>query len=386
MADQWWDSTSHRNHGASACSAAAPPPPPLTVTGSRLACGWASPTVAAAESTSSVTFQDPYRSSTHQQPLSDAASSLGDPHMDWTQAFLNGRSDTSFRAVIQEHPAMNDPLISRDDMGAGFLVDQKQAQLAPSPYGTDPSQALFDDTAAVHNISMYGDSESSVSYDATASMQFSSQLLKTSVPAASTTMQGVGVGAPMQYLSGSYLPFGGPLPSHLLLQALQAAKPNSRSSNANSLTVKDDCSPPPATRKSVSEPPTTAAKRPRIEAPSPLPTFKVRKEKLGDRITALQQLVSPFGKTDTASVLHEAIEYIKFLHDQVASLSSPYLKNGIPMKQFQHKGSEDSKDDNGDTKQDLRSRGLCLVPVASTYTVAADTPEFWHPTFGGTFR
>jgi hypothetical protein len=81
---------------------------------------------------------------------------------------------------------------------------------------------------------------------------------------------------------------------------------------------------------------------------------QVRKEKLGDRITALQQLVSPFGKvsfwifllfsnstltiaslcfvirlkahpmvmysylfqTDTASVLHEAIEYIKFLHDQ----------------------------------------------------------------------
>ena len=123
-------------------------------------------------------------------------------------------------------------------MGAGFLVDQ-QAQLAPSPYGTDPSQALFDDTAAVHNISMYGDSESSVSYDATASMQFSSQLLKTSVPAASTPMQGIGVGAPMQYLSaGSYLPFGVPLPSHLLLQALQAAKPNSRSSNANSLTVK----------------------------------------------------------------------------------------------------------------------------------------------------
>ncbi|KAG0539712.1 hypothetical protein BDA96_03G344700 [Sorghum bicolor] len=394
MADQWWESTSHRSHGASACSAAAPPP--LTVTGGRVACGWTSPTAAAAESTSSVTFQDPYRSSTHQQPLSDAASSLGDPHMDWTQAFLSGRSDTSFQAVLQEQPpAMNDPLIRDGDMSAGsFLVDQ-QAQLSPSPspYGTDPSQAqaLFDGTAAVHNISMYGDSESSVTYDATAaSMQFSSQLLKTSVPAtASTPMQGVGVGAPMQYLSaGSYLPFGGPLPSHLLLQALQAAnKPNSRSANANSLTTvkQDDCSPPPATRKSVPEPPTTAAKRPRIEAPSPLPTFKVRKEKLGDRITALQQLVSPFGKTDTASVLHEAIEYIKFLHDQVASLSSPYLKNGIPMKQFQHKGSEDSKD-NGDTKQDLRSRGLCLVPVASTYTVAAETPEFWHPTFGGTFR
>jgi hypothetical protein len=127
------------------------------------------------------------------------------------------------------------------DMGAGFLADQ--AQLAPSPYGgTEPSQAqaLFDATAAVHNILMYGDSESSVSYDAAAaSMQFS-QLLRTSVPASTPTQgDGVAVGAPMQYLSGSsYLPFGGPLPSHLLLQALQAAKPNSRSSNANSPTAK----------------------------------------------------------------------------------------------------------------------------------------------------
>ncbi|XP_022888387.1 transcription factor bHLH123-like isoform X3 [Olea europaea var. sylvestris] len=48
---------------------------------------------------------------------------------------------------------------------------------------------------------------------------------------------------------------------------------------------------------------------------------------MGDRVTALQQLVSPFGKTDTASVLSEAIEYIKFLHDQVNMLSTPYLKS-----------------------------------------------------------
>ena len=86
------------------------------------------------------------------------------------------------------------------------------------------------------------------------------------------------------------------------------------------------------TKKDACEP---ALKRPRIETPSPLPTFKVlycycllqfnfsffhyatlfklyhnftldfnqldmygqvRKEKLGDRVTALQQLVSPFGK------------------------------------------------------------------------------------------
>ncbi|KAK6131232.1 hypothetical protein DH2020_035022 [Rehmannia glutinosa] len=53
---------------------------------------------------------------------------------------------------------------------------------------------------------------------------------------------------------------------------------------------------------------------------------KVRKEKLGDRIAALQQLVAPFGKTDTASVLMEAIGYIKFLQNQVETLSVPYMK------------------------------------------------------------
>ncbi|CAO2842785.1 unnamed protein product [Amaranthus hypochondriacus] len=122
-------------------------------------------------------------------------------------------------------------------------------------------------------------------------------------------------------------------------------------------------------------------KKPRIQTPSPLPTFKVRKEKLGDRITALQQLVSPFGKTDTASVLHEAIEYIKFLHDQVNVLSTPYLKSGTAIQQ---QGCEKLKDNEGDD-QELRSKGLCLVPISSTYPMTQETPiDFWTPTFGGT--
>ncbi|XP_038710362.1 transcription factor bHLH112-like [Tripterygium wilfordii] len=131
-------------------------------------------------------------------------------------------------------------------------------------------------------------------------------------------------------------------------------------------------------KKGSNEP---AFKRPRIETPSPLPTFKVRKEKLGDRITALQQLVSPFGKTDTASVLHEAIDYIKFLHDQVNALSTPYMTNGYPIQQV-----HDKLDPEG-VKQDLKSRGLCLVPISSTFPVANETnADFWTPTFGATFR
>ncbi|KAK7257268.1 hypothetical protein RIF29_31117 [Crotalaria pallida] len=134
-------------------------------------------------------------------------------------------------------------------------------------------------------------------------------------------------------------------------------------------------------KKSGSEPP---PKRPRNETPSPLPAFKVRKEKMGDRITALQQLVSPFGKTDTASVLSEAIEYIKFLHEQVTVLSTPYMKSGVPTQHQQNSGK--SKEAEG-PKQDLRSRGLCLVPVSSTFPVTHEpTVDFWTPTFGGTYR
>ncbi|KAA8519931.1 hypothetical protein F0562_014159 [Nyssa sinensis] len=170
------------------------------------------------------------------------------------------------------------------------------------------------------------------------------------------------------------------LPSQFLASTFEE-KPNcpNLTAKANSEEVRDSS----LVRKinSSTEP---AFKRPRIETPSPLPTFKVRKEKLGDRITALQQLVSPFGKTDTASVLHEAIEYIKFLHDQVNVLSTPYMKNGAPI---QHQQVSDKLKDPEGPKQDLRSRGLCLVPISSTFPVANEpTADFWTPTFGGTFR
>uniref|UniRef100_A0A0E0EIN4 BHLH domain-containing protein n=1 Tax=Oryza meridionalis TaxID=40149 RepID=A0A0E0EIN4_9ORYZ len=138
----------------------------------------------------------------------------------------------------------------------------------------------------------------------------------------------------------------------------------------------------------------TPLKKSRTGTPSPLPTtFKacVRKEKLGDRVTALQQLVSPFGKTDTASVLHETIEYIKFLHDQVGALSAPYLKNRQQVLHLKNSAGVDNDGGGGGeataaSKRDLTGRGLCLVPISSTFAVASETPvDFWTP-FGAAFR
>ncbi|XP_039000713.1 transcription factor bHLH68-like isoform X2 [Hibiscus syriacus] len=139
-----------------------------------------------------------------------------------------------------------------------------------------------------------------------------------------------------------------------------------------------------------------AMKKARVQPSASQSTFKARKEKLGDRITALHQLVSPFGKTNTASVLLEAVGYIRFLHSQIEALSLPYMGNGqgnIRQQQpvlnensmkwkggpYQHECHEEPKD--------LRSRGLCLVPVSCTLHVDSDNgADYWAPVFGGGFR
>ncbi|XP_031475077.1 transcription factor bHLH68-like isoform X3 [Nymphaea colorata] len=125
-------------------------------------------------------------------------------------------------------------------------------------------------------------------------------------------------------------------------------------------------------------------------------SFKGRKVKLGDRVTALHQLVSPFGKTDTASVLLEAIGYIRFLQAQIAALSSPYMDTapgslthpvkgetegcGCPQDSDQQKVADEPK-------KDLRSRGLCLVPVYRILNAGSENGAgFWPAAAGAGFQ
>ncbi|CDP07927.1 unnamed protein product [Coffea canephora] len=116
-------------------------------------------------------------------------------------------------------------------------------------------------------------------------------------------------------------------------------------------------------KKRSEENPETVMKKAKQEG-STISTTKLQvpKAKLADKITALQQIVSPFGKTDTASVLWEAIGYIRFLQEQIQLLSSPYLKGNSSKDLW---GGLD-RNGSGEAKLDLKNRGLCLVPISCT--------------------
>ncbi|KAJ4830412.1 hypothetical protein Tsubulata_018089 [Turnera subulata] len=85
-----------------------------------------------------------------------------------------------------------------------------------------------------------------------------------------------------------------------------------------------------------------------------------RSQKLSDKITALQKLVSPYGKTDTASVLQEASLYIKLLQQQIQNLFQMLSSSYDTTRPIQHSEEIHTK------LEDLRSRGLCLVPISLT--------------------
>ncbi|RWR82448.1 transcription factor bHLH110-like protein isoform X1 [Cinnamomum micranthum f. kanehirae] len=183
-----------------------------------------------------------------------------------------------------------------------------------------------------------------------------------------STKAGVNFSQPLLNNLGSFkgLPFG--------LDHLQESS-QGPSTNCHKISFMDGAA---ETKRGlgISEPKAsqTQPKKPRFESRS-LPPFKVRKEKLGDRIAALQQLVAPFGKTDTASVLLEAIGYIKFLQDQVETLSVPYMKNNACRMAQSGSSDEEQKEE----PRDLRSRGLCLVPLSCTSYVTNDNGSVWSP-------
>ncbi|KAE8674670.1 Detected protein of confused Function [Hibiscus syriacus] len=103
--------------------------------------------------------------------------------------------------------------------------------------------------------------------------------------------------------------------------------------------------------------------------------LKDKKDKVSERIVTMQQLISLYGKTDTTSVLLEAMEYIRFLHEQVKVLSALYLQTGlINNMQASIKPNQDVE------HYSLRSQGICLVPISYTAGVArSNGVDIWAP-------
>ncbi|CAK7326898.1 unnamed protein product [Dovyalis caffra] len=154
---------------------------------------------------------------------------------------------------------------------------------------------------------------------------------------------------------------------------------------ASSLTGKGHGTSNEGKKKRSEETSETAVKKAKHES-STVSSVKMQapKVKLSERVTALQQIVSPFGRTDTASVLYEAIQYIQLLQEQVQVqlLSNPCMKT-----KNSHKDPWVGLDrkDKGDAKLDLRSRGLCLVPISCTPQIYHENAgsDYWTPPYRG---
>ncbi|XP_022848281.1 transcription factor bHLH112-like isoform X2 [Olea europaea var. sylvestris] len=286
-------------------------------------------------------------------------------HKDWNSRNISGVvEDLSINSIKQMNHGFEEPLASITSSNISTETSRSFSTCLPL------NSASYGYTSAWLESLLNTDSQPQQSLLKNSNMNFrptnSLQLSKNTPPwTAAAAVASNDTGNFFPSTKSQFLPSA--LDTKLNLPNL-AAKANKTARDLNSIT-----------NKSCNEP---TFKRPRLETPSPLPTFKVRKEKLGDRITALQQLVSPFGKTDTASVLQEAIEYIKFLHDQV--LIAPYKTNVPPVQRQQTAGK--LKNQEG-SELNLKSRGLCLVPISSTFLISAEnTSDFWTPTFGERFR
>ncbi|KAK7265107.1 hypothetical protein RJT34_32723 [Clitoria ternatea] len=113
---------------------------------------------------------------------------------------------------------------------------------------------------------------------------------------------------------------------------------------------------------------------------------RLRRERIAERMKALQELVPNANKTDKASMLDEIIDYVKFLQLQVKVLSMSRLGGAAAVAPLvadmsseggeARNGSNDSlamteqqvaklmEEDMGSAMQYLQGKGLCLMPIS----------------------
>ncbi|XP_037416497.1 uncharacterized protein LOC119279327 [Triticum dicoccoides] len=289
--------------------------------------------------------------------------------------------------LVLPRPSSSSSIAYDDDMAVDVLpsVNISRLQKIPCPVAAGPFGGRAEATLEM-----------------LASAKFCKSLLSCSQASSTVLLHNGGGTAPLLGMGGHHVAYGPPPPVHRLQGPSSILHTYNKMSVPAALVSGNGSALQPAAGRSsgggglhdeqqLQVVAVSSKKKPRLLHSRPatnnniLPSFKVRKEKLGDRIAALQQLVSPFGKTDTASVLMEAIGYIKFLQDQVETLSGPYMRSAKHKKArtTQQRGPSDTGDQKEEAKVDLRSRGLCLVPLACTSYVTNENGIWAPPNFRG---
>ncbi|GJM87127.1 hypothetical protein PR202_ga03051 [Eleusine coracana subsp. coracana] len=133
-------------------------------------------------------------------------------------------------------------------------------------------------------------------------------------------------------------------------------------------------------------------------AVQPPPFGQLRRERIAERMKALQELVPNANKTDKASMLDEIIDYVKFLQLQVKVLSmsrlggasavAPLVANMSSEGNGNGNGSENGcsslrlteqqvaklmEEDMGSAMQYLQGKGLCLMPISLASAISSAT-------------
>ncbi|XP_027350394.1 transcription factor UNE12-like isoform X3 [Abrus precatorius] len=166
--------------------------------------------------------------------------------------------------------------------------------------------------------------------------------------------------------------------------------------------------PMPTTMPAAPHPP---AIRPRVRARRGQATDphsiaeRLRRERIAERIRALQELVPSVNKTDRAAMLDEIVDYVKFLRLQVKVLSMSRLGGAgavaplvtdIPLSSVEEEGGEGARnrpawdkwsndgterqvaklmeENVGAAMQFLQSKALCIMPISLASAIYQSQP------------
>ncbi|XP_020227636.1 transcription factor UNE12 [Cajanus cajan] len=166
--------------------------------------------------------------------------------------------------------------------------------------------------------------------------------------------------------------------------------------------------PMPTSMPSAPHPPTI---RPRVRARRGQATDphsiaeRLRRERIAERIRALQELVPSVNKTDRAAMLDEIVDYVKFLRLQVKVLSMSRLGGAgavaplvtdIPLSSVEEEGGEGARnrpawdkwsndgterqvaklmeENVGAAMQFLQSKALCIMPISLASAIYQSQP------------